>query len=504
MQTKMIALFPLTVLAFTFSLRVFASTPVQAWQLAMTDADSSQSVGEHDHAMQSFKGATDLAEKQKLPAKYVAIPLCGLIEEEVLCSQIEPAEANLEKLVSLIKAQSKALLPDPQVNGRISSLADTYQDHQTPKTREICLKNACLLKMIMFGESDKHCSDCMSTLANYYVERGRIDDAVRVMMAIERAKSKTPGKKSASTAVGELLNLMAITNRGEHHYDLSNQLELAVIKLAKANSSDLNTGLPAFYTLLGMNAVAQGNSGDGKSYFAKAIKECRSVRSSNNKRFANQYIQLLVQSANSDGQAGKKWANAEVELKQILAVQQALSPDPRTQYGTLNLLGNIFDAEGKHSESEKCLTRAIAIARLPNSFVEQDVPELYMRMALSRARQKNMKMANESFNEALKAEKDKNGFQSTLVLLYWGCMARDNEQFSLASDKLNMALKMASALPASKRGTLLADILIMLNAVEKHYGHTAKALALLQQSSKEIALQKASHFKLGPDFFHRL
>lgn len=494
----LILLLPLVLPASALS-----ASPVQTWQLTMTEADSAQSVGENGHAIRLFTGATTLAEKQKLPAKYVAIPLCGVIEEEVLCSQIEPAEANFQKFISLIKAQSQVLLPDPQVNGRINSLADTYQDHQNPKTRETCLKNACLLKMLLFGDADQHCTDCMSVLANYYIEHGKIDEGVQIMTTVEKAKAEKSGKIFNITAVGDLLNLMAVNYRGKHQYDISNQIELVVINLANTSHSSLSAGLPAFYTFLGMNAMAQGKDAEGRAYFTKALKQCPKVKVSKNRQCARPYLDLLVQTALSDNQKTKQ-ALQETELRQLLALAQAISSDLRWQYGAITILAANLNRPGKREESENYLKQAIAIAKLPNSYVAEDIADLYMRIALSLAHRGKMGKANEVFVDALKAEKDKRGFHSTLVFLFWGCMLVNNDQFPFASDKFNIALKMASALPPQNRGTLLADTLVCLADLENRYSKAEKAQSFLQQSSTEIQLQKKLNSKLGPDFLHRL
>ncbi len=481
----------------------FSASPLQTWQLKMTDADSNQSIGEHNHAVHSFMDATALAEKQKLPAKYVAIPLCGLIEEEVLCSQIEPAEANFAKLIKLIEAQSRVLLPDPQVNGRISSLADGYQDHQNPKTREICLKNACLLKMILFGESDKHCTDCMSILANYYIEHGKIDDGVRIITSNESAKSKASGKKSSPSAVGDLLNLMAINYRTKHQYDLSNQLELAVIKLANKSQSQLSAGLPAFYTLLGMNALAQGKNSDAKTYFAKALKECPKIKVSKNKQFARPYIDLLVQSARSDGE--EELVLAEAELRQLLELAQNISTDPRWQYGPLTLLPAVLAAQHKPPKpTEDYLLRAISIANLSNSYVAKDLSDLYMRLGIHQASQHKIDQASNNFTKAIALDKETTGFHTGLILLWWSGALRDNGRSALASEKLTLALTKARALSPETRGTLLADLLVMLGSIEHDNGRVKQANLLFQQSSDEIQLQRKIRSKVGPDLYHRL
>jgi len=147
---------------------------------------------------------------------------------------------------------------------------------------------------------------------------------------------------------------------------------------------------------------------------------------------------------------------------------------------------------------------AIEIAKTPGSLCEKDVPDLYLQVALHRGFSQQMDTANPAFAKAIDTEPDKSGFHATLVYLYWGCLARENGQYPLAAEKLNIALKMAKTLPPEKRGTLLADTMFMAGTVKEHLGSATEGKSLRLASVSEIEIQKKLHSKLGPDFFHRL
>ncbi len=66
--------------------------------------------------------------------------------------------------------------------------------------------------------------------------------------------------------------------REKHEYKQAKELNLEVIKMAKTSHTNLKNGLPAFYTLLGMNALAQGKLGTEKSSSRALYKNVQGLR----------------------------------------------------------------------------------------------------------------------------------------------------------------------------------------------------------------------------------
>jgi hypothetical protein len=488
-------------LCIVFPVAALATAPLDRWHTLVADGASNESKGEHETAIGSFALAAAEAEKSKLPVKFLEIALCRQTEVEILANRVAKAEPHYERLVSLVKADKLSGSLDPEVGVWLVDLADTYQARLNPKIREDCLKHACQLKSMTFGGAHHECTDCLMQLARYYFEHDRLDNGVKTLETILSVKSKTIGNDPS--ALGNMLNFLAIGYKNQHRYDLAEQLESFVIKMTSENTPTLQAGLPAFYLLLGMNSLSQNKNVKAKESFAIAVKECSRIKGTQQKEIAKSYLSLLIQPAQTD-MDDHKLAVSETDFKQLLAVQRRLFKDPREQYGPLTFLGHILDGEHKYSEGEACTKQAIAIARLPNSCVEKDLPELYMRLATYQSFHRTLEESNKTYADALRSEKDPTGFHATYVLFWWGWSLKEHKLFPQSIEKLNLAVKNAHALPPEKRGTLLADSLAILSTDQAQTGNLDQAKRTTQDSIIEIEVQRKLNTKLGPDFFHRL
>jgi tetratricopeptide (TPR) repeat protein len=488
-------------LCIVFPVAVLAATPLDRWHTFVADGASNESKGEHETAIGSFALAAAEAEKNKLPVKFLEIALCRQTEVEILANQVAKAEPHYQHLVSLVKADKLSGSLDPEVGVWLVDLADTYQARLNPKIREDCLKHACQLKSMTFGGAHHECTDCLMQLARYYFEHDRLDNGAKTLDTILTVKSKTMG--SDPSALGNMLNFLAIGYKNQGRYDLAGQLENRVIKMSNENSSSLQSGLPAFYLLLGMNCLAQGKKSQANQFYANALQQCQKISDTRRKDLARIYLELLLEPIRLDRDK-KRLAMAEAEFKQLMQVQKTLRLDPRYEYGACTLLADVLLSEGKFREAEEYLTRAIDIAKLPNSCVGKDLPDLYLRLAMVRSCQRHIDAADKTFVAALSAESDKSGFHSTHVYLMWTQFWQSYDRFDIALEKLKPALKNAGLLPPEKRGTLLADALEMMSQIESHNGRPKEAKTLRQSSAEEVQLQHKLNSKLGPDIFHRL
>jgi len=480
----------------------FGDSPFQEWQNLMVEGSSYKLKGKYERAVWFFTKGVDLAREKKLPAKCLPIALCRETEAEVLNTQLVSADIHSKEIIQLVKQQSEAKTLESEISVWLVDLANAYQNYnKDPRDREDCLKHACLLKKLTFGAAHKETVDCMMQLANYYVDQKQIEQAVKVLETLEIALEKKYGKNPS--ALGDMINQLAIKCKTEHKYEQAKQLEMRVIKMANTKTGSLKAGLPAFYLFLGMNAAAQGKVLENKGYFNVAKKQCSRIKGARQKQDAKKYLTLLIQPSWLDRQQ-EKLALAEAEFKQILSVQEMIFRDPREYYGALSLLAGTMHDEDKFEESGKCLLRAISIAKLPESYVAKDLPDLYMRLATDEFGLRKIEKANQTFVYALTLETDTSGPHTVVILFWWSRLLQNKGMFSLALEKLNAALKIVTDLPIEKRGTLKADILSMLSEIETHFGRKGEAKLLSQQSSEEIQIQRKIGSKLGPDIFCRI
>lgn len=478
---------------------VLALTLMERWDALIVEGQTRQAKHDFLGAIRDYGLAAHLCEIEPLPAKCLPIALCRLAMAEILSNQIDAAEDHFNKVITVIKAQKVAHTLHQDVFNWLVDLAEKYQSHEFPKTRETCLKHACQLKALAFGSTHKETVSCLQLLVNYYLEQGQVGKAVSIITTVVAAQEKTVGKNP--NTLGLMLNQLAIDCKTKHKYDQAKQLELHVIDLARLNSSILKCGLPAFYSFLGMNSLCQGKSTESKQYFAHSIKECRTIKTEQEKLFARPFIELLVESTKAD--LNKEHGRiAELELLRLLEIERKISTDQRWQYSACSLMAETLRGQNddKHMGAYY-LNRAIVIARLPNSYVEKDLPDLYMRLAM---RQGSLEKASAAYATALSLEKDKVGFHTTLVLYWWGVAYGDRHQYSIAIEKWNMALANARAIASDKRGTLVADTLSQIAMAERRLDKAPLATSLDEQSAAEIQLQKKLKSKLGPDIFHRL
>jgi uncharacterized protein YjgD (DUF1641 family) len=474
------------------------AAPINDWQKLIQEGSTHKFDGQYNVAIQLFTKALNLAESQKLPTKCLPISLCRLAAVEVITHKITEADSHFLKIVDLIKQQKEAGTLDPQVSFWAAVLSDEYINNKSPETREICLKRACYLKALIYSDTHKECTDCLNKLAECYIQNNKVEKAIHLLTITNAIMDKKYGKDP--DRLGDTLHKLALKCEAAHQYEQAKQLELAVIKIAKTNSQYLSAGLPAFYYFLSMNAYIQRKTAESKEYFQLALSACPRIKNSRKKSFILHAVLYFTLPNYEEISLAMK----EFELKQGLTLTKALSTDLPWQYYNYNLLGGVLAAEGKAEESEACLARTIAIAKVPNCYAAKDLPQLYLDMGICKARKSEMDKAAKAFVNALKEERDKNGFHSALVLFWWAYFLREHHQYQLASEKLNTSLKWTNALSPEKRGTLLADILQMLAVIRYEHNRPDLAYPLTQLSSTEIQRQKKLKSNLGPDFYHRM
>jgi len=483
--------------------------PIDDWNAIILAGSNHKFEGKYNLASQSFTKAVSFAEKQKLPDKCLPISLCRLAEVELITNDVKEADSHFERITNLIKTQKNTNKLDPQVNFWGAGLADAYESNHRAETRELCLKHACYLKTLVYGANHRECTDCLSKLADYYIDNGQTDKALKILSFREALMIKIFGK--SADRFGDMLNDLALKCEKEHKNEQAKQLELAVINIAPTNIGSINAGLPAFYSFLGMNTLAEGKSAESKEYFQKAMRACRKIKGSLRKQWACKYLALLPASICPEKSEQKKLRLAQREYEQLLAINKAIPTTPDLQYDVYSKLAEVLFTQdvlqGTATQMPhviECFKACIAIAQLPTSSYKNALPDLYTRLGCCQFYLHNFSDANKSFIKALELETDKKGYHTASVLFWWGDVLEHIKKSRLAAEKFNIAFEQASALPPAKRGTLLADLLQKAAIAAQEHGDQRKAQQLFKQSSVEIQLQKQLNTKLGPDFYHRM
>jgi tetratricopeptide (TPR) repeat protein len=480
-------------------------TAIDEWKTTMSRGDLYETKHDHANAIHAFSAAISLAEAQKLPPKYLTTALCRRTGSEVHQNLVTQSNSDCERLMSLVKVQKLNNTLDPDTEVWVLDLANVYQADENRSTRENSLLKLCMINKVLYGENHKEYRNARTLLGKFYEhEHGQGVKAAQIQSGAEAASARQAGQYSDPMAQATNLNQLAMHLKISGKLEEAKKSELQLLEIAKSNPG-VADGIPAYLAFLGTVSLVQGNEQESNGYFAKAIKACSKVKGNKQKEtIVTSCLSPLVDSVKFDKNSQVPDLTSK-ELKQLLNVQQAVSADPRGQYTLNRHLSESLNEEHKFEESDKYMLRAIEIAKLPVSCVDKDVPGLYMKLALLQSsRLGQMDKANQSFAKALESEKNKTGYQPALIYLFWGAKARENGYFPLASDKINVAMNYAQALAPQNRGTLLADALIILSAIQKHDGKDKEVPLTVQKSTDEIQIQRRLHSQLGPDWFHRM
>jgi tetratricopeptide (TPR) repeat protein len=472
------------------------------WKSLLSEGDLCETKHEHQRAIQTFDRAANFAERNKLPSKCLELAVCRQAAVEVQANKIAQANAHCDKLMGLVAREKASNTLDPDLEVWILNLANAYQANLNSPTREQCLQKLCLINKVLYGENHKDYKTARAALAEYY-ERTQPLKAAKIQESANREALGQDQTHSDPMVQGYTLNQLAMNCRMIGDLEKAKDANLQLLKLAKT-SPQVADGTVTYYASLGTIELAQGKEAESKSYFDRARQEGSRIRGNKKKEaLATGSLKVLADKVKLD--KNPKYPNLlSNELAALLTIQQSISADPRTQYGIIRLLGEAEYVENKLDDSEKCFKRAIEIARLPASMVSNDVPELYTQMATHAAIHRQIERSNELFNKALAAETDKKGFGATRTLVYWGGTANNRGDFSLAREKLLIAMKQAYELSAEKRGTLLLDAAWGVIPALKHFGQTEHLNEIQKVVVAEQHQQRRLNTGLGPNFFHML
>jgi tetratricopeptide (TPR) repeat protein len=475
--------------------------PTNDWQLLILQGRNAEEARNYADSIRTFSKALTLAETRNLAPKCVPISLCRQIRSELLSGQIARAEPLFNRVVNLAEKQKRDKTFDPEVGIWMADVADTYLAKKTGAYSALCIKHSNTLKMLAIDVTKKEYADSLISLARLYVESGQIDEGVRIFARVESINSSNTGKNQLPYTLYQ----EAIRCKILRKFDYAERLELIAMKRSSAGSQvSLSAAIPAHYCLISMCSLAEGKDEQANHWSAMAIKEVKRITPLHDKQLAKSYLSTLMPCVKSD-EMHNQLRLAESEYKLLVKVQEALFPDdPRQLYGTMALLTDTLANEHKYPEWERQLKKTVAIALLPQSCVEKDLPDLYMRLGMAQAFQNKIDLAGGTFTRALELDGSNNQFHSSLTLLWWGFLLSGKKSYSQAEDKLTQSLNIARALPPQRRGTVAADALQILSIIRLQSGKKKEAQSLVEQSIAEIKLQKEIHSKLGPDIYHRV
>jgi hypothetical protein len=502
---RLIGVLCLIIHTVTFGSQAFATSlsTVEAWKTTMSQGDLYETKHEHLKAIQSFGVAVSMAEGEKLPAKYLTTALCRKTESELRQNLVNRANQDCDQLMSLVQLQKTNHTLDPDTEVWVLDLANAYQAHEAPDTRESCLLKLCMINKVLYGENNKEYRNARALLGKYY-ELGQTVKAAQIQSVSEAAVANQ-AKQSSADPMGQAatLNQLALHNKIAGKLEEAKIAELRLLDIAKTNPG-VADGTPAYYACLGCIALIHDKKQESQDYFSKSAKACSKLKSNKQKQvIVTGLLSRLADSVKFDKNPQIPDL-ASKELRQLLILQQTLSDVPEGQIGILGTLAEALSNEHKLDEACECLSQSIALAARQKASIAQLIPELYMHLAQIRGSQKRTVEMNEAFSHALKAETDKVGFHATKVLVFWGCITLECNNLKLASEKLNLAAKQADALPVKDRGTLLIDSLYGLRAISVLNHDKKKETSLVLKLIPEINAQIALNSNLGPNFWHRL
>ncbi|HEY9684276.1 MAG TPA: hypothetical protein V6C86_22040 [Oculatellaceae cyanobacterium] len=488
------------VIAAFFGLQAFAEprTSLDIWKSMMSEAQAAETNHESKIAIQTYAQAASYAEKTSLPAHCSDTSLCRKTAAEVRAGLIPQANADCDKLMSHVAKELAIKALDPDLEVWIQDLANAYQSNTNPQTREQCLLKLSQINKVLYGEKNQEYKNSRAALGKFYSQSGQSSQArkaAEIQISTDEDGIKQAERDKDTFKKGFYLNDLALKCRLTGRLSRAKEANLELVKMAKQYPA-IADGLVNYYSGLGTIELAQGNFAEGQSYFSKAITECQKLRGSKIKvTLAVASLNVLVEAVKSD-----KSPYVADSLKQLLAIQQALSTDPQLQYSIVRALAEVLSAESKSDEACKYFMQAISIAQRQKGYAKE-LSDLWMHVGLIRDSQLKSVEANEAFANAINAESDKVGFNATKILLIWGGMSFQHNNPKFAYEKLSLAAKQAEALPKATRGTLLIDSLYamcQINILEKNLKANSANMAKLIPEIKE---QQALNTNLGPNFW---
>jgi tetratricopeptide (TPR) repeat protein len=481
------------------------ATPASAWKHFYDEGEHALFIGDFRTAEQNYGLALEMLKSTGDHSLRLKFTLEKLTRSYLLDNNLNSAEQFYGQLKGLMYVGSSSTKLDQVFMVNLKELANGYERKWNRYHDQKCLEHSIELLQVASGDNDAKSCELMITLAQIYVTQGELKKATDLLRQAVSISEKRFGKNP--NGLPDMLDRFARDCEKKKNYGAAEQLELEAIKSTKASPGASQIHVPAYFEFLATNNIAQEkNSWTAKLYHDRALSDYAKLKTQKDKESAQQFVGLLVDLIQAE-KCKNSFHQPEAQLRELLSLQLAISSDPRCEYGTYNVMSTILEKSGNYQESEKCLLRTIEIAKLPHSCEEKDVPDLYLRLALLRwDKPGRMRDAERAFGEALAAEPDKNGFHSGLVLLYWGCKLRESGSYIEASEKLETALQKGLKLPPEKRGTLVADSLLVLSAVAGQLGNEREKQSLFDQSAAEVRLQKRLNPRpgAGPDFFHRV
>jgi tetratricopeptide (TPR) repeat protein len=486
------------------------ASPESAWSQLYKEGEHALFIGDYQTAERAYGSALELLKRSGDHSARLKFTLEKLTRSFLLDNDLKSAEVTYSQLRELIKTGDHSSKLEQVFLVDLKELANAYERKWNRYHDQKCLEHSLELLEVASGEDDAKSVEEMVTLSRAYINEGQVEKGIDLLKRATSASEKKFGKNQ--TGLDDNLFRLAMECQVHENYKSANQIAMYLIRMANADKGSLRVGLPVFYVFLGTNTLALGNKVQANECFAKAIEEGsklkRGMPERDKVRFVQSYAQPLCLSTVAWGdrpRASKNGPLVEIELKQIISATDATTADLDFISSVCNRLSTTLYAEGKLSEADRCVARAIALAKRPNAseYARREIAEMYLRLALQRAHDPRMEKANEDFSEAVKAEEDKNGFHTTLVLFWWAFELKENGQPTSALMKLKTVVKMSRPLPAEKRGTILADALMLLSVLIDQRDKS-QLKSLTEESSREIELQQKIGSKLGPDFYHRL
>jgi tetratricopeptide (TPR) repeat protein len=317
------------------------AAPESDWSHFYKDGEHALFIGDYPTAQRAFGSALELLKRSGDHSARLKFTLEKLTQSFLLDNNLKSAELTYIQLRELLPNGDRSTKLEQVFMIDLKELANAYERkwnrYHDPKT----LEHSIELFEVASNGADPKISEDMLTLARVYIEHGEVNRGIELLRRACSISEKRFGKNP--DALSETLYRFAIDLQSRAKYDQARACVLYIIENASKRQGSSSNGLPAFYLLLGMNAIAQGKPSEGKRDFDRAIEEGAKIKGDANKKCAKQYFLALEQPIWSDKREDKLTL-AESKFTELMAVEHSTFNGPLDSYG---ILAPLVDAQNK-------------------------------------------------------------------------------------------------------------------------------------------------------------
>jgi len=388
--TKSIKLLVAVALSFIFQITGIAAAlaaPESDWSHFYKDGEHALFIGDYPTAQRAFGSALELLRRSGDHSARLKFTLEKLTQSFLLDNNLKSAELTYVQLRELLHIGDRSTKLEQVFMIDLKELANAYERkwnrYHDPKT----LEHSIELFEVAGNGADAKLSEEMLTLARVYIEHGEVNKGIELLQRACSIAEKKYGKNP--DALTETLYRFAIDLQSQAKYVQARACVLYIIENAGKHQGSFGNGLPAFYLLLGMNAMAQGKPSEGKQDFGHAIEEGAKIEGDAKKKCAKQYFLALEQPIWSDKREDKLTL-AESKFRELMAVEHSTFHGPLDSYGIFtplvdaqNKLAIKCETERKYDQTKELELAVIKSVRGNSGAASIGLPAFYFLLGMN-------------------------------------------------------------------------------------------------------------------------